>query len=85
MNTRLSLVSGAAEPPLLDYTIGAALDLARDRWGDAAALVSAHQGLRWSWSELAARADALAAGLCALGSSRGTGSASGRPTAPNGP
>jgi fatty-acyl-CoA synthase len=53
--------------PLLEITIGQALDNAAERWVDADALVSAAQGIRWSWSELAVRADALAAGLLALG------------------
>jgi fatty-acyl-CoA synthase len=30
-------------------------------------LVSVHQGVRWTWPELAQRADRLAAGLSALG------------------
>ena len=67
MTTSISLARGAAHPPLLEHTIGEALGRAGARWGDALALVSAHQGVRWSWKELAARADALAAGLLRLG------------------
>ncbi len=63
----LSLVRGAVTPPLLEHTIGAALDLAVQRSPDAEALVSIHQGVRWTWAELGRRADALAAGLLALG------------------
>jgi fatty-acyl-CoA synthase len=66
-----SRVKGADAPPLLDLTIGRALDLAAERWGDADALVSVAQGVRWSWRELAARADGMAAGLVALGLERG--------------
>jgi fatty-acyl-CoA synthase len=63
----ISLVHGAASSPLLEHTIGAALDLAVQRWPDAEALVSVHQGVRWSWAELGRKADAFAAGLLALG------------------
>jgi fatty-acyl-CoA synthase len=63
----LSLVRGATSPPLLEHTIGAALDLAVQQWPDVEALVSVHQGVRWTWAELGRRADALAAGLLALG------------------
>ncbi|MEO8811595.1 MAG: AMP-binding protein [Caulobacteraceae bacterium] len=62
-----SLVRGAKEPPLLTHTIGAALDLAVERWGDRAAVIAPFQGVRWTFRELAARADAFASGLLALG------------------
>lgn len=68
---RLSLVRGAATPPLLEQTIGEALDLAARRWPAREALVVVHQNLRWTYAELAARAEALAAGLLALGLHRG--------------
>ncbi len=58
---------GLREPPLLDLTIGAALVRAADLWGERDALVSVAQGVRWSFAELLARADALAAGLLSLG------------------
>ncbi|ATQ42413.1 AMP-binding protein [Caulobacter mirabilis] len=67
MTQAVSLVRGAEAPPLLEHTIGEALAMAARRWPDAEALVSAHQGVRWTWSELLARADAFAAGLLALG------------------
>jgi fatty-acyl-CoA synthase len=51
----------------LDLTIGEALDAAAARWGDVEALVSVHQGMRWTYAELKARAEAVAAGLLALG------------------
>jgi len=62
-----SLVIGATEPPLLEHTIGEALARAAALWPDAEALVSVHQGIRWTWAEFARRVDALAAGLLALG------------------
>jgi fatty-acyl-CoA synthase len=63
----LSWVKGADTPPLLELTIGEALDAAVARWGGAEALVSAHQGLRWTWTQLVQRAEVLAAGLLAAG------------------
>ncbi len=71
MDPGLSWVKGDVQPPLLDFTIGRALDLAAARWGDADAVVSVAQGVRWSWRELALKADAMAAGLLALGLERG--------------
>jgi fatty-acyl-CoA synthase len=63
----LSWVKGAREPALLEMTIGQALDRAAEQWGERDALVSAAQRIRWCWVELAQRADAMAAGLLALG------------------
>ncbi|HZK99672.1 MAG TPA: AMP-binding protein [Caulobacteraceae bacterium] len=65
--TEASWVRGAETPPLMEHTIGEALARAASRWPDEEALVSVAQGIRWTWSELATRADALAAGLLALG------------------
>ncbi|WP_447761506.1 AMP-binding protein [Sphingopyxis panaciterrae] len=62
-----SHVTGANEPPLIEHSIGAALALAADRWGDRDALVSVGQGISWTFAELLERTDALAAGLLALG------------------
>jgi fatty-acyl-CoA synthase len=67
MDRALSWVEGAREPPLLEITIGQALDQAVECWGDSDAVVSVAQDVRWSWRELASRADAMAAGLLALG------------------
>ena len=71
MDHELSWVTGACEPPLLEITVGGALDRAAEQWGEADALVSVAQGVRWSWRELARRADEMAAGLLALGLERG--------------
>jgi len=62
-----SLVRGAHNPTLLEHTIGEALDLAVRRWPDVEAVVSVHQGVRWTWAEFGRRVDAFAAGLLALG------------------
>jgi fatty-acyl-CoA synthase len=63
----LSHVIGESQPPLLEHTIGEALDKAVARWPDAEALVSVHQGLRFTWKEFARKVDDFAAGLLALG------------------
>jgi fatty-acyl-CoA synthase len=62
-----SLVRGADPPPLIELTIGSALALAADRWGEREALVSVEQGVRWTFAELLDQADRFAAGLLALG------------------
>ncbi|HEY3888104.1 MAG TPA: AMP-binding protein, partial [Caulobacteraceae bacterium] len=67
----VSYVRGADQPPLREDTIGAALDEAARRWGEREAVVSVAQGVRWTFAELAARADAVAAGLLALGLTQG--------------
>ena len=67
----LSHVIGAREPPLIENTIGVALEEAAKRWGDLTALVSVHQGIRWSYRELLERADGLAAGFLKCGIERG--------------
>ena len=67
MDDALSWVKGADAPPLLEITIGQALDEAAERWGESDAIVSVAQSVRWSWRELAVRAEALAAGFLALG------------------
>jgi len=67
MEHGLSWARGAAEPPLLDITIGQALDHAAEHWGERDALISTAQSVRWTWRELSDRADALAGGLIALG------------------
>jgi fatty-acyl-CoA synthase len=63
----LSHVRGEAAPALLEYTIGEALARTMRTWPKAEALVSVHQGVRWTWAEFGARVDALAAGFLAMG------------------
>ncbi|HSF94730.1 MAG TPA: AMP-binding protein [Thermohalobaculum sp.] len=62
-----SYLHGASGTPLLGLTVGQLFDRAVAMHGDAEALVVAHQDLRWSWRELGAQVDRLAAGLVALG------------------
>ena len=62
-----AIARGADHPPLREDTIGQALDEAARRWPDQEAVVSVHQGIRWTYRDLNARASAFAAGLLALG------------------
>ena len=67
----LSLDAGPSTPPLPRHTIGAALDLAVERWGDREALVSVEQGLRYTYAELSHEVDRVARGLLARGVGKG--------------
>jgi fatty-acyl-CoA synthase len=66
-----SYVNGASQMPLLGDTIGQFFDAACGRWADRPALVVRHQNVRWSYGELRAAVDGLAAGLLTLGLDRG--------------
>ena len=66
-DTNLSHVVGASGPPLIEYTIGEALARAAQQWPDRLALISVHQGIRWTYRELLQRADRLAAGFLDIG------------------
>ncbi|MSQ20174.1 MAG: AMP-binding protein [Betaproteobacteria bacterium] len=63
----LSYVHGAVDTPLIGETIGNHFARSVVRWGERPALIVRQQGVRWSYAELGARVDALAAGLLALG------------------
>jgi fatty-acyl-CoA synthase len=69
--SQLSYSQGVTEPALLEYTIGEALERAAGAWGERLALVSRHQGIRWSWAELNAEVDRFATGLLAQGVHKG--------------
>jgi fatty-acyl-CoA synthase len=58
---------GPREEPLLEQTIGQNLAEAVERYGDREALVSRHQGIRWTYRELAGRVASLAKGLIGAG------------------
>lgn len=62
-----SVVRGATDVPLIEATIGCYFDQVAARWPEREALVVRHQGVRWTYRELAARVDALAANLLDLG------------------
>ena len=63
----LSYVSGTASRPLLGMTIGEAFDIAAMQWDEKTALVVRQQDIRWTYGELAAQVDSLAAGLLSYG------------------
>ena len=69
--SQLSYARGVTEPPLLEYTIGEALDRAAAAWDSGLALVSRHQDIRWTWAELNAEVDRIATGLLAHGVRKG--------------
>ena len=64
---QLSIVQGETEPALFEHTIGEALQRAIAKWPKQEALVSVHQGGRWTYEEFGWRVDQFAAGLLAVG------------------
>jgi non-ribosomal peptide synthetase component F len=62
-----SLVRGVTEPALLEHTIGDALLRAARTWPAQEALVSVHQGIRWTYQQFSDAVDRLAAGFLAHG------------------
>jgi fatty-acyl-CoA synthase len=63
----LATEAGPTDIPLLDETIGANLARTVAAHGGREALVARHQGVRWTYDELAARVAACAKGLIGLG------------------
>jgi fatty-acyl-CoA synthase len=70
-NQRGSYVSGPSETPLLGMTIGDAFDQTVARFPDREALVSRHQNLRYTWSQLRDAVDQAARGFLAIGIGKG--------------
>lgn len=66
-----SYAHGASSTPLLGETIGANLERTATRVPDHDALVSVHQGLRYTYREFNAAVDQLAKGLLVLGLAKG--------------
>ncbi|OAD62436.1 Acyl-CoA synthetase family member 2, mitochondrial [Eufriesea mexicana] len=64
-------MSSDGEVPLMHETIGNLLGTAAERWPDRECVVSLHQDVRLTFSELIRRADRLAAGLTKLGLKHG--------------
>jgi fatty-acyl-CoA synthase len=62
-----SFVRGADSPPLLETTLGRALEAAQERWPDREAIVACESGVRLSYAQLNSAADEFGAGLLALG------------------
>ncbi|WP_409311883.1 AMP-binding protein [Pseudomonas putida] len=66
-----SYTRGRQDRPLLTQTIGQAFDATVARCSDSEALVSRHQGLRYSWRQLAEQVEIHARALIALGVNTG--------------
>ena len=70
-HTPISYVSGISDTPLKGQTIGDCFDETVSRFPDREALISLHQGLRYTWRELQAAVDQAARALLALGVAKG--------------
>ena len=66
-----SYVNGASDIPLIGMTIGDAFDRTVARFPDRDALISRHQGLRYTWAQLQDEVNRFARGLMALGIQKG--------------
>jgi fatty-acyl-CoA synthase len=66
-----SYASGASDKPLLGITIGKMFDDAAATHGERIALISRHQGLRYSYRELKLRVDECARAFIGLGVGKG--------------
>ena len=62
-----SQAAGRTDVPLIEQTIGAFFDAMASRQPQREALVSVHQGRRYSYAELAVEVDRLASALLGLG------------------
>ena len=69
--TAPSEATGATTVPLLDETIGANLARAVAAHGEREALVSRHQGIRWTYAQFADEVAAVARGLAGMGFVKG--------------
>lgn len=63
----MSYVHGVSDVPLIGETVGGLLDRAAAEFGGDEALVSCHQGIRWTYADFKREADKVAAGILALG------------------
>ena len=64
---RLSYDHGVSDIPLMGKTIGAAFDETAARFPNKTALISVHQGIRWTYADYKQQVDALATGLIEMG------------------
>ncbi len=67
----ISYATGSAEIPLIGKSMGEMFDEIATRYPENEAIVSVHQGIRWTYRELKERVDGLARGLMALGVEKG--------------
>src|SRR3954468_17915011 len=66
-----SYVQGSTEVPLLERTMGESLQVAAAQFGDRDALISCHQQIRYTYSELRHEVTRAARALLRLGVARG--------------
>jgi len=62
---------GTSGYPLLGFTIGDMFNSIATRFPDTDAVVSVHQGIRWTYGDLLAQVNSIARGLMALGVEKG--------------
>lgn len=67
MTNRPSILRGPTDTPLIGATIPQLLRRAVEKFGAQDCMIFPHQNIRYSYSEFAAKVDALAAGFLALG------------------
>ena len=66
-----SYASGTTTEPLSGYTLGQLIDRSAEKYGNREALISRHQNLRKTFSEVKTDAEKLGAGLVNLGLNKG--------------
>jgi len=66
-----SYQQGPADKPLIEKTVGSFFDEVVSRYGDREALVSRHQGLRFTYAQLRERVDEFAVALLGFGVQKG--------------
>jgi len=71
MTTLPSYTSGISEKPLLGMTIGDMFDATANRYPENDALISIHQGIRWTYKELHEQVNRCARAFLAIGVKRG--------------
>jgi fatty-acyl-CoA synthase len=67
----LSYASGASDQPLIGLPISQFFDNIVARYGEREAVVSCHQGTRWTYTQLAERVNQLARAFIAAGFVKG--------------
>lgn len=67
----ISYVSGTGDTPLKGQTIGDCFDATVARFAHGDALISRHQGLRYTWQELRVAVDQAARAMLAIGVTKG--------------
>ena len=71
MSNKLSYASGASDRPLLGNTIGQVFDNTANKFPNREALVSVHQNIRFTYSELAIKVNELAKAFISAGLKKG--------------